>query len=328
MIDERVRGARDLASRLIILILLVAFATPASTQDTGTPADSDFAAQASTDPASESPPPDPGTTEQPESDPPAQSDADSEVPVQSLTGTLGLLVAPDFPPDRAELIYQPLIDYLNDVAGLDIELVVARNYHRYWLDARRDETPPLVFEEAHIAAWRMQEFGYEPLVATAQPQTYSLLTTGALADEPLSAFIGSPISSLPSPSLGYLMLARWYPNPLQQPLILSTATSWLDAVEMVFSAEAQAAVAPATLASRYPNLYPVATSEELPGPTLSASPDVPEDVRQRLTEALTTLHENTDYHAALFELDIDRFVPAEPERYEGLEEWLSSIFRI
>ena len=327
MTDERVRGARGLASRLMILFLLAFFATMAIAQDAEPPADSEAAAQPSADPDSESPP-GPETVAQSESGPPAESDADSEVPVQSLTGTLGLLVAPDFPPERAELIYQPLIDYLNDVAGLDIELVVARNYHRYWLDARRDETPPLVFEEAHIAAWRMQEFGYEPLVATAQPQTYSLLTTGALADEPLSAFIGSPISSLPSPSLGYLMLARWYPNPLQQPLIFSTATSWLDAVEMVFSGEAQAAVAPATLAARYPNLYPVATSGELPGPTLSASPEVPEDVRQRLIEALTTLHENTDHHAALFELDIDRFERADRDRYEGLEEWLSSIFRI
>jgi len=327
MIDQRERGVRGLASRLMILFLLATFTMLATAQDAETPADSEPAAQASADPAVESTP-ESGSAAQPETDPPAESGADSDVPVQSLTGTLGLLVAPDFPPDRAELIYQPLIDYLNDVAGLDIELVVARNYHRYWLDARRNESPPLVFEEAHIAAWRMQEFGYEPLVATAQPQTYSLLTTGALADEPLSAFIGTPISSLPSPSLGYLMLARWYPNPLQQPLIMSTATSWQDVVEMVFSAEAQAAVAPAKLAARYPNLYPVATSEELPGPTLSASPDVPEDVRQRLIEALTTLHENTDHHAALFELDIDRFVPADPEGYEGLDEWLSSIFRI
>lgn len=314
MTNGRDCGARNRAPRLMILFLLAAFATHGAAQDSEPPADSPNATQSESDS---------------QSDPQSEAEAGAEeVPVQSLTGTLGLLVAPDFTPERAELIYRPLIDYLNDVGGLDIELVVARNYHRYWLDARRNETPPLVFEESHIAAWRMQEFGYEPLVATAQPQTYSLLTTGALADEPLSAFIGSSISSLPSPSLGYLVLARWYPNPLQQPLIQSTATSWLDAVEMVFSAEAQAAVAPANLAARYPNLYPVATSAELPGPTLSASPEVPEDVRQRLIEALTTLHENTEHHAALFELDIDRFERADPERYEGLEEWLASIFRI
>lgn len=259
----------------------------------------------------------------------AQPDGQAEdVPVQSLTGTLGMLVHPDYPPDQARLVYQPLVDYLRQVAGLDIELVVARNFHRYWLEARRNLAAPLVMEDAHMAAWRMREFGYQPLVTTSTKLTYSLLTSADMADDRLEDFVGRRISTLPSPSLGYLVLARWFPNPLQQPQMLSAATSWLDAVEMVFSAEADAAVAPRKLAERYPNLYPIAISPELPGLTLSASPAVPEDIRQRLVEALGTLHENPDYHAALFELDIERFVPADADDYRGLEVWLGSIFRM
>ena len=151
---------------------------------------------------------------------------------------------------------------------------------------------------------------------------------GALADDSLEDFVGRRISSLPSPSLGYLVLADWFDNPLQQPLILSTATSWLDAVEMVFSAEADAAIAPNNLAARYPNLYPVETSREFPGLTLSASPDLPADVRQTLIDAMTVLHEDETHHAALFELDIDRFINVDPETYEGLEDWLSAIFSL
>lgn len=257
-----------------------------------------------------------------------EEQAAEEVPVQSLTGTIGMLVHPDYPPEQAQLVYQPLVDYLTEVAGLDIELVVARNYHRYWLEARRNDSPALILEDAHITAWRMREFGYQPLVTTSTPITYSLLTSGAMADDDLQDFVGRRISALPSPSLGYLALARWFPNPLQQPQLLSTATSWMDAVEMVFSAEADAAIAPANLVERYPNLYPVATSPQLPGLTLSASTAVPDDIRQRLIEALTSLHDNPEHHAALFELDIDRFVQADPAAYEGLEEWLGSIFRM
>ena len=260
----------------------------------------------------------------------AQEDAEASdsIPVQSLTGTIGMLVHPDYPPDQARLVYEPLVEYLNEVAGLDIELVVERNFHRYWLEARRNNAPALILEDAHITAWRMREFGYQPLVTTLEPMTYSLLSSAVLADDDLQDFVGRRISTLPSPSLGYLALARWFPNPLQQPQMLSTATSWLDAVEMVFSAEADAAVAPANLAARYPNLYPVATSPELPGLTLSASTAVPDDIRQRLIEALTSLHDNPDHHAALFELDINRFVEADPADYAGLEEWLGSIFRM
>lgn len=260
--------------------------------------------------------------------PNAEPEATSEVPVQSLTGPLELLVNPEYPPEQARLVFQPLVDYLNDVTGLEITLAVDRNFHRYWLNARRNEAPPLILEDAHMAAWRMANFDYQPLVASATPTTFSLLTTGALADDSPGDFVGRRISSLPSPSLGYLVLADWFDNPMQQPLILSTATSWLDAVEMVFSAEVDAAIAPNNLVARYPNLYPVETSTEFPGLTLSASDDVPADVRQTIIDALTALHEDQTHHAALFELDIDRFVTVDPERYEGLQDWLSTIFAL
>jgi len=258
----------------------------------------------------------------------ASPEAAAEVPVQSLTGPLELLVNPVYPPEQARLVYQPLVDYLNDATGLGITLTVDRNFHRYWLNARRNEAPPLILEDAHMAAWRMVNFDYQPMVAPASPTTFSLLTTGALADDSLNDFVGRRISSLPSPSLGYLVLADWFDNPLQQPLILSTATSWLDAVEMVFSAEADAAIAPNNLVARYPNLYPVETSPEFPGLTLSASPDLPADVRQTLIDAMIVLHEDETHHAALFELDIDRFDSVDPESYEGLEDWLSTIFAL
>jgi len=252
--------------------------------------------------------------------------ADEAVPVQSLTGALEMLVHPVYPPEQVRLVYQPLVDYLNDVTGLEIKLAVERNFHSYWLKARRDEAPPLILEEAHMAAWRMNSFDYQPLITTAEPTTFSLLTTGAMADDSLKDFVGRRISSLPSPSLGYLVLASWFDNPLQQPQIQSTATSWLDAVEMVFAAEVDAAVAPDNLVNRYPNLYPLETSTDFPGLTLSASSDVPEDVRQMIVEAMSVLHEDDNHHAALFELDIDRFVAADAEKYAGLERWLSTVF--
>lgn len=262
----------------------------------------------------------------PESAQQVEPAADDTVPVQSLTGSLEVLVHPVYPPAQARLVYQPLLDYLREATGLDVKLAVERNFHRYWLNARRNEAPPLILEDAHMAAWRMSEFGYEPLITTAEPTSFSLLTTGAMADDTLRDFVGRRISSLPSPSLGYLVLAEWFDNPLQQPRIQSNATSRLGALEMVFSAEVDAAIAPNNLVAKYPNLYPLQTSVDFPGLTLSASPDVPEDVRRMIIDAMSVLHEDRNHHAALFELDIDRFVAADPESYAGLQRWLSSIF--
>ncbi|MEM7053613.1 MAG: PhnD/SsuA/transferrin family substrate-binding protein [Pseudomonadota bacterium] len=239
-----------------------------------------------------------------------------------------LLVNPIYLPEQAERVYQPLADYLSEETDLNIQLVTARNFHRYWLDARRDESAPLVLEDSHMASWRMNELGYEPLVTTSVPTSFSLLAMGQYADYESSDFIGLRISTLPSPSLGFVILSSWYTNPFQQPAILSNATSWLDAIEIVFAGEAEAAIVPQNLVLRYPNLYVIRQSEELPGLTLSAASNVPQSIRQTLTEAMLRLHENADYHAALFELDIEQFVQANPEDYTTLDAWLNSIFAL
>ncbi|NKI35475.1 phosphate/phosphite/phosphonate ABC transporter substrate-binding protein [Wenzhouxiangella sp. XN79A] len=245
-----------------------------------------------------------------------------------MTGPIELLVNPIYLPDQAELVYQPLIDYLREVTGLDLRLATVRNFHRYWLEARRDDAAPLILEDSHMAAWRMNNHGYTPLVTTQRPITFSLLASNASMEPSLDEFVGKRVSTLPSPSLGFLILSSWYDNPLQQPVILSNASSWLDAVEIVFSMEADAAIVPRGIAEKYPNLVTVATSEELPGMTLSAGPGVPESVRQALVEAMSVLHENPDHHAALFELDVDRFVQADPADYTDLDRWLNNIFAL
>lgn len=240
--------------------------------------------------------------------------------------SFNLLVHPIFTPDQAELVYLPLITYLNEATAHHFQLQTARDFHRYWAEIRRGVMPDLVLEDAHLTALRIRDFGYTPLVKAEEPTTYSLLTSTMNMDADLDYFVGRPVSSMPAPSLGYLILTSWYNNPMQQPVIQSNASSWLDAVEIVFSMEAEAAIVPHNLVARYVNMENVRTSEEFPHATISASPDVPEHVRQDIVDALTMLHDDPDHFPALFELDIDRFVPADAIEFEGLESWLRQVF--
>ncbi|QOC21103.1 PhnD/SsuA/transferrin family substrate-binding protein [Wenzhouxiangella sp. AB-CW3] len=264
--------------------------------------------------------------ERPETgEPPAE--ATDPDPAPSTPETFTLQGHPVFSPDQAERVYGPLVRYLNETLPYRFDLRLSRDFHRYWLDARRGETPDLVIEEAHMTAFRMQRDDYSPLVAAAAPMSYSLMARAEHEGAGLADFIGRPVSSMPSPSLGYLVLARWYDNPMQQPVVLSNASSWLDAIEIVFAAEAEAAIVPRTLAERYVNLERVQTSREFPGLTLSASPAVPEGIREEIRQAMLILHEDDDYIAVLHELDLEQFVEAEPGAYEGLEEWLRAVTR-
>jgi hypothetical protein len=233
---------------------------------------------------------------------------------------------PIFNPEQAQLVYEPLITYLNSATPYQFELSPARDFHRYWIDIRRGVTPDLVLEDAHLTALRIERYDYSPIVKAEEPATFSLLTSNMNADLELDDFIGQPVSVMPSPSLGYLILNSWYDNPMQQPIIQSNATSWLDAIEIVFAMEAEAAMAPHNLVSRYVNMVVLRTSEEFPHATISASPDVPGAVRRAIRDALTVLHEDPDHFGALHELDIDAFVPASFAEYEGLERWLDQVF--
>lgn len=238
--------------------------------------------------------------------------------------TYALLVHPIFTAAQAELVYQPLVDYLNEVTNYQFELQTARDFHRYWLDLRRGQRPDLVLEDAHLVAFRMQEHGFIPLVRADEAATFSLLTTDLAASD-LQDFVGRPVSSMPAPSLGHLVLLSWYDNPMQQPALQSSAASWLDAVEIIFAGEATAAIVPHNLVRRYVNLTEVATSNEFPHATIAASPELPETVRSTVTRALLELHQSGAHFGALHELDIDRFVPAEASEYDELERWLDPV---
>jgi hypothetical protein len=250
--------------------------------------------------------------------------AEAVEPSSNTDRTFNLMVHPIYTPDQAEQVYRPLVDYLNARTAYRFELQTSRDFHRYWLEIRRGQTPDLVLEDAHLSALRISRNGYTPLVKASEPATFSLLSSEF--DVALSDFVARPISSMPAPSLGYLVLTSWFDNPMQQPVIQSNASSWLDAVEIVFSMEADAAIVPHNLVARYVNLEVVHTSEEFPHATISASRDVPLEVQQAISEALVQLHEDDEYFPALHELDIESFVPAAVEDYRGLERWLEQIF--
>ena len=236
-----------------------------------------------------------------------------------------LQVHPIFTPRQAELVYQPLVDFLNSTTDYRFELKTTRDFHSYWLDIRRGRRPDLVLEDAHLIALRMQQHGFVPLVRADEPATFSLLTMDPGAQAP-EDFVGRRVSSMPAPSLGYLVLASWFTNPMQQPVLESSAASWLDAVEIVFDGEAEAAIVPHNLVRRYVNLDSVVTSAEFPHLTIAASPDLAESVRAAVTRALLELDQQPEHFAVLHELDIEAFVPANPDEYLGLESWLDFVF--
>ncbi|MCF6262229.1 MAG: phosphate/phosphite/phosphonate ABC transporter substrate-binding protein [Xanthomonadales bacterium] len=247
---------------------------------------------------------------------------------QTSAEELTLVAQPNYPQERSAEVYAPLIEYLNATSGHTITLKSPRDFQHHWLSVRNGDTPDLVLEDAPLTDYRIQNQGYTPLVRVKEEVSYSILTGGAYADDQLDQFVGRIISTLAAPSLGYLVLLDAFPNPFSQPAITSSATAWLDGVEMTFSMEADAAVAPIWLVEQYQNLYPVYTSKNFPGLTLSASSSVSDEVKDAITEALLKLHEdeNGSHFSALHELNATEMIKAEVSDYAGYKKMLGQLY--
>lgn len=235
-------------------------------------------------------------------------------------------VEPTYTPERAREVYEPLINYLNRTTGHRFKLVTSRNYAVYWNDIRKRRDLHFVFDEAHFTDFRIQRFNYQPLVRSSVDSSYSLLTQDMVEEGNVQAFVARSLVTMPAPNLGFALLLEFFPNPMQQPDLRSLATSWRDTVEIVFAGEADAAMVPTWLRDQYPNLESVVTTREFPGPAVSAAPDVPEDVRKAVRDALLSLHEDQELYEVLNELGTPQFIEASSREYRGSEQMLKNFY--
>lgn len=237
-----------------------------------------------------------------------------------------IAVEPAYPPDQAQDIYKPLLDYLAASTGHTFQLVVARNYHFHWRDLQKNMPVDFAFEEAHFADYRMSHQQFEPLVRTAEPTAYALLTQPDYEAGGLKGLIGRPVACMPAPSLGFALLTELYNNPVAQPDIRSEAPSWQSGVEMMFGGESDGAMVPSYLADLYPNLVILNRSRNFPGRAVTVAPGVDAQIKQAVKDALLKLHENPEAYGVLGELGASKFEPATRAEYTGNERMLEGFF--
>lgn len=245
---------------------------------------------------------------------------------RSTAADFSFAVEPSFPPDRAAEIYQPLMDYLAKATGHNFRLATSRNYHFYWRDMRANAPVDFSLDEPHFADYRIQRQGFEPLARTAEPTVYALVAQPDYAERGLDGLVGYRVVSMPSPSLGFVLLARMYRNPLAQPEIKSEASSWREGVDIVFAGEGEGAIVPVRIAEMYPNLVEVRRTEPLPGAAVLAGPNVDPVVKDAVRTALLTLHEDESLYEVLVEVGATRFEAATPAEYAGSQDLLRGVF--
>lgn len=246
--------------------------------------------------------------------------------MQANAATYRLTVEPNYPPAQAQEVYKPLLNYLSRSTGQTFVLKIAPNYHVHWRDMRNKAKVDFTFEEAHFSEYRIKRQRMIPLVRVVEPTKYTLLISDEMAAGGAEGLIGHRITSMSSPSLGYLLLGEIYRNPIAQPEIKSFAANLKDGVEMIFAGESDGAMVPSYIADQYSNLQPALVTREMPGRTLSAHETVPVDVRNKVRSAMLKLHLDNNLFDVISELGTAKFIPTSVAAYAGSEKVLSAAY--
>jgi hypothetical protein len=238
-----------------------------------------------------------------------------------------LTVEPNFPADQLREVYGPLLSYLNRSTGHRFTVRAAANFNEHWRDLRSGAKTEFVFEEAHFFDYRRKRSGALGVARTQEGSAFVIAVADPeIAAEGRDGIVGRTVASLGAPNLAYVLVFDSFRNPLAQPEVRSISSKWSDGPDLVFSGDVEGTLLPAYMASENPALTEIWRSRELPGRVFSASPELPQDVRQKVSDALLKLHEDPEAYAVMTELRTERMVPVDEAAYDGLERLLINSF--
>ena len=244
----------------------------------------------------------------------------------SQAAEYSLTVQPIMSEDKIHETYQPLADYLTQQTGHTIKLVTHRNFTFYWSKMRKGrEGFDLVLDAAHFTDYRVQKQGYTVLAKIPDTVSFSIVTHEDNFILDVDELTSKRIATMPSPSLGAMRLEELFPNPVRIPLYVYEPNT-NRAVDSVLSGKVDAAIIPTRLASQYESLNTVETTDPVPHMALSASPDVPAEVAQKIQEALVNANQTPAGIKMLEIMQMDKFEATSNEDYDGFAELLVGVF--
>ena len=236
-----------------------------------------------------------------------------------------LVVQPILPKDDLVRAYTPLTQYLTRQTGENIQLVTAPNFLGYWERSKQEGVYDFVLDAAHLTAFRIDRMGYEPLAKLPDVVSFSLVTGPDTLVFEADDLVGKRLATLGSPSLGAVRLAEMFPNPMRQPIIVEVDDS-TQAVSMVMTGKAVAAMIPSPLVQANPGLNTVTQTAQVPHMALSASPRVPAELKARVRDALVQAGQTPAGQAMLQRVNLPGFVPASAGQYDGYSVLLEGLW--
>ena len=188
---------------------------------------------------------------------------------------------------QQQQLYTPLAEHLSIVLGRKVVFKGADN----WLSYSKEMTAgnyDLVFDSAHLNAWRAERIGHAPLVKFPDEVVYTLAVKADSKIADAKDLRGRAICGAAAPHLGTLTVMAQFTNPARQPKLLE-----MNDVAEAYGALKDGKCAAAILSLSDVEKHKGATrvlyqTRAFPSQALSAGPRVSAAMRAQVVRALTT----------------------------------------
>lgn len=247
------------------------------------------------------------------------------LPHASNAAQYEIAVQPVLPPDQVRQSYQPLALYLSNETGHEFRIKAYRDFLTYWIKMKKGKDIDFILDAAHFTDFRVRRNDYIPLAKLPDTVSFTVITSEDSFVFDMEELISMKIATMPSPSMGAVRLNHMFPNPVRLPFFVKADNS-IDAVNMVLDGSVDAAIIPSPLVGNYSNINTVTTTEPTPHMAMSASPEIPEDVREKVRQALLSASETDAGKAMLEAMNLEAFEPADASTYEGYADLLDGMF--
>ena len=245
--------------------------------------------------------------------------------LQSQSKPLVMVVQPINSEESTLASYGPLVDYLAQRCGCEIELRPVGNYLSFWGMTRRDDQFDLVLDAAHMTSYRVEAKGFTVIAKVESVASYTVVTRDDTVFLDTDELMGRRIATLPSPGLGAIRLLQMFPSVTRQPTMVMAENSE-EAIQALFSDKVAAAIIPTRLVSEYDGLNVVTTTEQVPSPAFSVSPRVDTETAAALRQALLQLTASEQGQAILASARVPAFEAADNADYEGYHALLNEVW--
>jgi len=247
-------------------------------------------------------------------------------------GIISFTTAPTQSLAKTKELYGPLVDYLAETTGKNIKLVAARNFLEYTSKMRKGEYD-IVFDGPHFVSWRMNKVKHVPVARLPGKLIFAAIVKDGGVINDIKQLVGKKVCAVNSPNLATLTILDSFPNPVQQPVIVSVR-SFKEAFSCLKSGKGQAAFLPIGFWKKFEKkgktdgLRILYTSKKKPLPTrtFSISEEVDAVTRSNIQKALLDAEGKKGAQPLLKRFNRKKFVEAPSSEFKGLSRLLLSVW--